>query len=569
MSKSIIKVSNLTYTYAGLEKPTIHDVNFEIGEGEFVLMTGASGCGKSTILQTLNGIIPQNKGGKLEGTVEVAGMNVAEYEIQQMAEKVGMVFQDPESQLCNLFIKDEVAFGPENLMMPVDEILQRVDDSLSYVGLAGQGGKYVNEISGGQAQRLVISSVISMNPEVLVFDDPTANLDPVGTAEIVSVLEKMKAENKTILISTPWLDEFVRLATRIIVIKDGTVYADGTPKEVFLKYGDEMKNNMGVWIPAIAEIDLGMKKLGLSSGDIALSVDEAFEKYKDLPKPSNKPAPRMREGQGNIVEVSNVAFTYPDGTKALTEVNFTAQKGTLTAILGPNGSGKSTIAQILVGLLRGYTGDIKVCGLEPNKVDIKKIIEQVGFVFQNPEHQIVAETVYDEIAYSMRIARVPEEEIKPKVEALMELFGLAELRDVHPYGLSGGQKRRLSVATMLINEPPLLILDEPTYGQDAKNTQILMKEVNRMLENGVSVMMITHNMRIVQEYADSVVVLGYGKIRYSGLPELLWESGDFSKDSTLKQPGLQQLMERLRKEAGMDIDISIRTISQFLDIWAQ
>lgn len=566
--QAIIKVHDLTYTYSGLDHPTVHNVNFEIGEGEFVLMTGASGCGKSTILQTLNGIIPKNKGGKLEGTIEVAGMNVAEHEIQEMAQKVGMVFQDPESQLCNLFIKDEVAFGPENLMMPVEEIHQRVTESLNYVGLAGQGEKYVNEISGGQVQRLVISSVISMNPEVLIFDDPTANLDPVGTAEIVAVLEKMKTENKTILISTPWLDEFIHFATRIIVIKDGTVYADGTPKEVFLKYGDEMKNSMGVWIPSIAEIDIGMKKLGLSKGDIALSVEEAYEKYKDLPHPSSRPMKRRKLSDEKIVDVQNVVFSYPDGTRALTDVTFSARKGALTAILGPNGSGKSTIAQILVGLLRGYQGEIKICGMDPSQTQIKDITREVGFVFQNPEHQIVAETVSDEIAYSLRVAKIPESEIGPKVQALMELFGLAELKDRHPYGLSGGQKRRLSVATMLINEPTLLLLDEPTYGQDAKNTEVLMGEVERMLNKGVSVIMITHNMRIVQEYADEVIVLGYGKVRYSGLPELLWESGDFSKDSTLKQPSLQQLMERLRKEAGMDIDISVRTISQFLSIWS-
>ena len=260
METKAIEISHYSYTYPGANSPTLTDINLTVDKGEFVILIGPSGCGKSTLIQSLNGIIPHIKGGDVHGEILVNGKLVAEHRVQEMAANIGLVFQDPESQLCNLFISDEVAFGPENILLSKEEILERVQESLGYVGLSDASWKYVYEISGGQQQRLAISSVLALEPEILAFDDPTANLDPVGTAEIVEVLRKMKSDQRTIIIATPWLDEFITMATKLVVLdKEGRIFACGQPNEILTKYGKMLLEEMGVWIPQIPKLNCKKK----------------------------------------------------------------------------------------------------------------------------------------------------------------------------------------------------------------------------------------------------------------------------------------------------------------------
>lgn len=565
MGKTVVEVKDYCYTYPGADKPTLNGISLAIEEGEFALLVGPSGSGKSTLIQSLNGIIPRIRGGEASGDIWVGGLKVSEHRVQEMASKIGLVFQDPESQLCSLFVRDEVAFGPENFRRGRDEIIRKVDEALTYVGLKTSRDKYVYEISGGQQQRLAISSVLAVDPAILAMDDPTANLDPVGTQEILGVLEKMRSENKTIILATPWLDEFIHLATRIIVLFEGKVFADGSPREVVARYGEQLKNDLGVWIPQIAEIELGLRRRMTLSDFMPLTAQEAYEKYRSLnfipPTSSSAVSERRTDA---VVECKNVSFTYPDGTEALKNVSFEIKRGELTAILGPNGSGKSTIAKLMVGLLPLKQGHISVCGLDVKTSSTAEITRKVGFVFQNPEHQFVRDTVREEIAYSLEVLGKSQEEIKAGVEEMLHLFQLEEFADRHPFGLSGGQKRRLSVATMLVGKPELLILDEPTYGQDFKNVQTFMRLVKGQLEKGVTVVMITHSMRLVQDYADSVIVIRYGSNDYVGAPEGLWEHERFKKDATLQPPPLQQLVQLLRRD-GKRLSRSTRRVEEFID----
>jgi energy-coupling factor transport system ATP-binding protein len=566
METKAIEISHYSYTYPGANSPTLTDINLTVDKGEFVILIGPSGCGKSTLIQSLNGIIPHIKGGDVHGEILVNGKLVAEHRVQEMAANIGLVFQDPESQLCNLFISDEVAFGPENILLSKEEILERVQESLGYVGLSDASWKYVYEISGGQQQRLAISSVLALEPEILAFDDPTANLDPVGTAEIVEVLRKMKSDQRTIIIATPWLDEFITMATKLVVLdKEGRIFACGQPNEILTKYGKMLLEEMGVWIPQIPELEIKLQEKKIIPAEtVSLTVDESLNKLKNLDFHSPSSSIQKDNNPETIVSVNRVSFSYPDGTRALKGVSFDIQKAKLTAILGPNGSGKSTIAKLMIGLLPLSEGDIRICDFDLKKNKTSDITKKVGFVFQNPEHQFVQDTVLDEITYSLKVIGYKEDEIQQKAEEMISLFELEEHRDRHPYVLSGGQKRRLSVATMLVGQPELLILDEPTYAQDFRNVSSLMSVIKQQMSKGVSVVMITHNMRIVQDYADDVIVISHGNLIYQGKPEKLWLSDDYTTDATLKQPPLQRLMEELRK-LSLEIPDEVRTVNQFVD----
>ncbi|MCL4516094.1 MAG: energy-coupling factor transporter ATPase [Firmicutes bacterium] len=563
MGNTAIRVENYSYTYPGAEKPTLEDISFLIEEGEFVLLIGASGSGKSTLIQSLNGIIPKIRGGETSGEVWAGGQNVADFRVQEMAARIGLIFQDPESQLCSLFIADEVAFGPENFRVEKGAILKKVDEALRYVGLEKAKRKYVYEVSGGQQQRLAISSVLAMGPEILALDDPTANLDPVGTAEILSVLAKMNSLKKTILLATPLLDEFIHLANRIIVLHQGRVFANGTPREVIGKHGKQLKEELGVWIPQISEVELGLRSKMTLNDYMPLTAEEAYEKYKGfrfVPGRCNRPGSVSEP----VVRVQNVDFCYPDGTHAIQDVSFNINKGRLTAILGPNGSGKSTIAKLIVGLLPLKEGNVEVCGMDVKKSSTAAITQKVGFVFQNPEHQFVRDTVKQEIAYSLEVLGKSQAEVDAGVDEMLQMFELEEYATRHPFGLSGGQKRRLSVATMLVGKPELLILDEPTYGQDLRNVETFMRLVKDQLSNGVTIVMITHSMRLVQDYADDVVVMRYGKLSYVGAPEGLWDDEEFKQDATLKAPPLQELT-RLLERGGHEIWKGTRRVDEFVD----
>lgn len=568
MSSVVIEISDLNYVYPDTDFQALKDINLTVEDGEFVLLVGPSGSGKSTLLQTLNGIIPKIKGGRLSGRIVVNGVDVAECEIAEMAPHIGMVFQDPESQLTSVFVVDEVAFGPENFKLERAEILRRVDSALDYVGLQMARDKYVYEMSGGQQQRLAISSVLAINSKVLVLDDPTANLDPVGTAEVLRVLKRLRDQGRTLILATHWLDEFIQLATKLVVINDGTVFACGDPREVLDTYGTALAEELGVWMPELVEVEMAVRRrMGFSGGTVPLTVEEAVEKHKTFSFDSGRFEPLIcpRGGNGGyILEGTNLAFTYPDGTKALHDVSFKIRDGCLAGILGPNGAGKSTLASIIVGLQTMSEGELMLRGESVKDTDVNQLAHRVGFVFQNPEHQFVRDSVRDEIAYSLEVLGKSPEEIRIGVDEMLTLLRLKHLEHRHPFGLSGGEKRRLSVAVMLVSHPELLILDEPTYGQDRNHVGNIMKLVQDQLDRGVTVLIITHQMRLIEEFVEDVLILSSGKVLYQGQPEDMFDHLGPNRGVTLREPPLQRLIRRLRG-LGKDIHTHTRTVQQFVD----
>ena len=564
----VVVVENLRYSYPETNISTLNNISFCVDDGDFVIVIGPSGSGKSTLLQTLNGIIPKLKGGKIDGSVVIKGLDVSQFDVNEISEHVGMVFQDPESQLTSVFVKDEVAFGLENLNYDKEQIMKRFDSAMRYVGLEFEGDRYVYEMSGGQQQRLAIASVLATDSKIIVMDDPTANLDPVGTAEVLGVIKALREEGRTVICATHWLDEFIHLATKLLVINEGELVAYGKPRDVLRNYGQILADELGIWMPQLFEVDIACQKAmpELFDNEVVLTVEEVLDKYSDINFDSKLFKPLVCHDDltnKKIVELNGLGFIYPDGTRALEGLNFSVDKGCLTGILGPNGSGKSTLASIMVGLKKPTEGDLMLLGEPIKDMKIDEITRQVGFVFQNPEHQFVCDTVREEIKYSLEVLDICEQDIELVIDEMLELLKLEHLEQRHPFGLSGGEKRRLSVAVMLVSHPELLILDEPTYGQDRSHVRNIMDLVNQQLEKGVSIIIITHDMRLIEEYVNQVVVLRKGHHIYDGRPEDLFDSLGEDFDVTLRATPLARLIRRLILN-GKDIHHDTRTVDQFI-----
>ena len=548
----------------------LRDLSFEVKRGELVLLLGASGAGKSTLGLCLNGIVPHVQGAT-EGELIVAGHRVQEWPVSSMGSKVGIIFQDVESQLCMLYVRDEVAFGPENLRVPSAEVEERVRAALQFVGLESYENRFVFELSGGQKQKVAIASILAMRPEILFLDEPTANLDPKSTNEVVEVIARLR-RNHTIIIFENKVDQLAALADRLLVLDRGRLAFDGPVREVMDKHGDAMVNDLGVWIPQVSEVELGLRRSKpVAAGTLPLTIREAVERYAPLQFSPNhaKAAPaKAAADEKPVIQLENVGFQYDDGTVALRNVSFTIGKGEKVAIVGPNGSGKTTISKHFVGLLKPSTGRVLIDGVDTRKSSTRDLSRRIGFVFQNPEHQFVRDTVRDEVAFSLAIQGLEQSEIDRRVAHELEIFGLKGLEDRHPFSLSGGERRRLSVATMIIARPEVLVLDEPTYGQDKSNTVRMMRSLFEALAEAsmgtITLVLVTHDMKLVAGYADRAIVMRTGMTAFDGPTGQLFQDAELLQRANLEYPPLFELSRALR-ERGAQLPTSLLRPEDFVN----
>lgn len=576
-SAPLLEIHDLAFAHDAGDTPVLAEVELEVSEGELVLLCGPTGCGKTTLALCLNGLVPYATGGSLSGTIRVGDADPARTPTPFMAREVGLVFQDPEGQLCTLFLEDEVAFGPENLCIDSTVVADRVEQLLELIGLAHLRSGSVFELSGGQKQKVNVASVLAMEPRLLVLDMPTANLDPVGASDVFQVIRRLVTEQKrTCLVIENRLDDLAPLADRVIVMAPGGRIAyDGPPSQVFA-HGEQLVDQLGVEIPQVVELALALKRLGVDlvgDDDLPLTVAETTERMERLFQIG---ALRVRDAMYEgavptgtvsppIVKLEDVCFSYHGGREVLKGISFEMGRGELLAIIGNNGSGKTTLARHLVGLLRPQSGQIWVCGLDARGASIDELSDRVAYVFQYPDQQFVAQgqTVYDEIAFNLRMGGYDEEEIDARVEALMEGFQLTDRRDTSPFELSGGEMRTLSVVCMLSTNPELLILDEPTYGQDRHRIRALMNRLAKLRAEGTSVIMITHDMRLVAEYATSAVLLNDGELLFHGSPRALFGEAELLRRASLKQPPVCAVAGDLRAR-GVPLADDVISVAGFL-----
>jgi energy-coupling factor transporter ATP-binding protein EcfA2 len=562
-SSAIVDLRDISYTYEGETTPVINGVSLRVEPGEFVLILGPSGCGKSTLLNVLNGTIPHTLRGELVGHAVVCGKSVPDTKVTNFAAEVGMVFQDPEAQIINTRVRDEVCFGLENLCRPADEIMARQAEALAYVGLPDAGDLSIFDMSGGQKQRVSIAAVLAVRPRLLVLDEPTANLDPAGMAEVFAVLHRLNREfNTTIVMVEHRVDELADRVSRVIMMDRGTVVFDGRPRAAFARrregHSEEAETiATSAWFPQVSEFAL---ELATAAG-IAVPLDvmplnvteatafaEGVMAGRLVQATARAAAPEKAAAGEKLLSIRDLTFGYTPEQPILKNVSLELETRSIVALLGQNGSGKTTLARALIGINpveRGtvYLGDRDISDLGP-----REISAEIGYVFQNPDHQFVTDQIDEEVAYGLKVRGFADDFIAQRVDEVLDIVDLARYRHRSPFNLSLGERRRLSVATMLVLEPRLLVLDEPTIGQDHERAQHLMRLMDRLRERyGTTILMITHDVRLVAEWADRAIALRGGGIAFDGTPEALFAQADLLKQSALLPPPIFEVSGALAK----------------------
>ena len=485
------------WRHAGRKNAALSGVDLDIAPGERVLVLGPSGSGKSTLMGGLAGLLGGAEEGEATGTLTVDGVAPV-----QARGRVGLLMQDPEAQVVLARVGDDVAFGMENLGVPREEIWPRVEESLGAVGLDAPLDHSTTELSGGQKQRLALASILAMGPGLLLLDEPTANLDPSGIAEVRAAVEAVvERTGATMVVVEHRVDVWAPLVDRVIVVADGRIAADGPLREVLEQQGDALRER-GIWLPG---------------DDVAAEVGPVPE----VAPASSEDAP--------IARVTDLSIGYDKASPVRSGIDLTLERGVSTCIVGANGAGKSTFALTLAGLLPPLEGTVEVetsdgTAGDPHEWSSKQLLGRMSMVFQEPEYQFLASTVAEELAIGPRAVGMSEEEIAPLVEEHMEALGLTRLARANPMTLSGGEKRRLSVATALISAPELLILDEPTFGQDRGTWLGLVRLLRAALARGVTLVSITHDPAFVAAMGQRVVDLGLLGIRGGGEPRDCAES---------------------------------------------
>jgi energy-coupling factor transport system ATP-binding protein len=535
----MISVKNLSYWYPDAEKPALDNVNLEIFEGEFVLILGASGSGKSTLLYALNGILEHEIGGKIRGHIEVCGKNPITSRVCDMATAISLVMQDPEAQLTQMNVWDEVVFGPENLLRPVEEIVQQAERALKFVGLYDKRDCLVTELSGGEKQRLAIAAALAMNTPIIALDEPTAHLDPMGTKDVFNVIKNLKNIGKTVLLVEHKVDDLLDIIEeddRVIVIDSGAIALDGTVHEIFNSHARDIER-LGLHLPQVVEVStrLGIHPVPLRMDQINIPA---------LPVQLHNPE-WERKVYDPIIEVENLDFSYENGVQVLKNISLKIPRNSITALVGHNGSGKSTLLLNLIGLLKPVRGKILYEGKDISSLNLKEVLREIGYVFQYPEHQFVTKTVKDEIEYGLRVRNVNELEREKRVRDMLQMFGLEKMVNRHPFTLSMGEKRRLSFATMLVLKPKILIMDEPVVGQDRRNTEYLIWLMNKLRDEGTTIVVATHDMNFLAKCADYVIVLNRGEIMFQGDPIELFNNRNLLEAACLDDPPVHKIASKL------------------------
>ncbi|WP_431803672.1 ABC transporter ATP-binding protein [Microbacterium sp. bgisy203] len=565
----LLSVRSLAIRHESAAVATPAGASFEVARGEVVLLLGPSGAGKSTLALALNGLIPQAVPASVEGVVRVDGLDTQTTPVSRLSTHVGMVFQDPDAQLVTGTLLDEVAFGPENLRVPVDIVLARAEDALRRVGLWERRAENPDRLSGGGRQRLAIACALAMGSPLLVLDEPTANLDPQGIEEVYAALgDLVAAGDRSIVLIEHNLDAAVAITDRVVVLDhEGRTYADGTVDEVLRARADEL-HAMGVWLPVATLAALRLRAAGWSIDPLPVDADELRVAVATASSPapaleSRTPSP-VSAASGNATTIADATTmdtaplirarnlrTQRGRTEILHGVDLDVRPGEFVAIVGANGAGKTTLLQSLAGVVRVPRGQVSVDGADISRVDLRKLSRRVGFVFQNPEHQFIAHTVFDELAHGLRLQKLPDDEVTARTTEVLRRFGLEDKADVHPFLLSGGQKRRLSVGTALVAGAPVLALDEPTFGQDRARADELLTLLQDLNREGTTILVVTHDMQLVTEYAQRTIVVGDGRIMADAATPDIFADAALLERAGLRRPPLARAFAGLTRHPSL------------------
>lgn len=575
MAKPIIQIRNLSYTYPS-EQKALNDVSLDVYPGEYLAIVGANGAGKTTLCMFLNGVIPNVLGGRVAGSVEVCGMDTFEHHVYDIAQNVGLVLQDPESQLFSADVKSEIAFAAENRGIPREEIYTRMQEVLKIVRLEELASRLSDELSGGQKQRLAIAANLIVRPQILVADEPTSQLDPIGKEEVFATLASLNKDfGMTVVIASHDVDEIVRYADRVIVLDHGSIILEGKPDQVFREV--DILDKIYVHVPDLARLS---KTLQINGGHpLSLAVSEAAYQVKEwlgrdglsaagadiLPDRSSQPVSQNISRDKNAVEVIDISYSYP-GTSApaISNINFSIPKGQFVGIIGQNGGGKTTIMKCLVGLLKPSKGEIRLDNRSLINQKVGEIATQIGLILQNPDTQLFCMSVEEEIRFGLENLRLDPAEIERRLEEALEITSLKDHRSLYPFKLSLGDRRKVAVASIVAMRPQVLIFDEPLTGQDYKGRYELTNLAASLHQAGHTVIMISHDMELVAKYTERTLVMGKGQLLLDAPTREVFDHIDTLRGTYIEPPEIILLAQALRDCGLPDGLLSIEQVADEL-----
>ena len=552
----------------------IRQIDLDVERGDFIAILGHNGSGKSTLAKHINALLTPSS-----GTMWIDGIDTAEEkELWKIRQKAGMVFQNPDNQIIGTVVDEDVAFGPENLGVPTEDIWVRVEDALTKVGMLGFRDRSPNRLSGGQKQRVAIAGVVAMRPECIVLDEPTAMLDPTGRREVLEVVRELnEKENVTVILITHYMEEVV-FADRVYVMDSGDLVMSGTPREIFSRYDDLRRLRLSV--PQVTELAYELKQSGLSIPDGILTVAEFTEAVGSLRKEAAAGITAevsSEDGQEKdaaeegtcLLSLEDVGYTYGSGTvyevMALEHINLRISAGEFIGVIGHTGSGKSTLIQHFNGLIRPTSGRVLYRGADiwAKGFKLRDLRTHVGLVFQYPENQLFETDVLKDVMFGPKNQGLSEAECEARAKEALISCGVEEKTfSASPFELSGGQKRRVAIAGVLAMNPEVLILDEPTAGLDpAGRDEILMQIRKLHRERGITVILVSHSMEDVAEYADRLLVVHDGKVVYDDAPKEVFRHYKALERMGLAAPQITYCMRGLR-EAGLDVDAAASTVAE-------
>ena len=549
--ETVIAFSGFSFQYFAQAHPTLHDINLSVRKGEKILIAGPSGSGKSTLGHCLNGLIPFSYRGEVSGSLRIGGRETRELDIFQLSKVVGTVLQDPDGQFVGLTVNEDIAFALENDNVSLGPMRDRVARAAALVGMEDFSISSPYELSGGQKQRTSLAGVLIDDVDILLFDEPLANLDPAtGKAAIEIIDDIHHRTGKTVIIIEHRLEDVLhRRVDRIIVMNDGRIVADQCPDDLL---SSPVLGEFGIREPLYVT---ALKYAGVSvtpdmrpshpEGLVLNGASGELRRWHQSVKPSGAPPPAEP-----LLELQDLRFSYNGVDPVVDQISFRVDRGELMAIVGRNGAGKSTLSRLICGFEKEDAGRILYAGADIRDLTIKERAEKIGVVMQNPNQMISKPLIFDEIALGLKLRGVGETEIEDRVERVMKVCGLAPFRKWPLSALSFGQKKRVTIASILVLNPEVLILDEPTAGQDLRHYTDIMEFIETINRTGVAIILITHDMHLMLEYATRAVVIAGGKKIADAPPSAVLTDASVIELANLKETSLYRLSQRAGIEDG-------------------
>ena len=542
MKKPVIEFENFSFQYLAQGKPTLNNINLTIYEGEKVLFVGPSGSGKSTISNCINGLVPFLYKGNIEGSLKINGKDTKDMSIFELSKHVGTVLQDPDSQFIGLTVGEDIAFSLENHCIEQNKMKEKVLEVSKIVEVEDLLKNSPNSLSGGQKQRVTLGGVMVGEANILLFDEPLASLDPKSGKKAIELIDSIqKNNNKTIIIIEHRLEDVLHCdVDRIIVVNDGQIVADMSTEEIL---SSNVLNEVGIREPlyitalkyANCEINKDIKPQNIKT----LSIDTYKEKIKSW---YNDVLEEIKEDKKEVIlELKNIDFSYDKNKKILNDISFRIYKGEMVSIVGKNGAGKSTISKLILGFYKPQKGSILLENKDLSNSTIKERADEIGVVMQNPNQMISKAMIFDEVALGLKMRGINEEEIKERVFKALKICGLYEFRNWPISALSFGQKKRVTIASILVLNPKIIILDEPTAGQDFKHYTEIMEFLKELNNLGITIVMITHDMHLMLEYTNRTIVLSNGEKIAEGAPSEILTNSYIIEKANLKETSLYDL----------------------------